>query len=79
MNDQDNARLEISRMHPIYSKCCMVENVFDVAFTYHDEDGSECRETVLVEGDDIAQQEILDALIRYKQRLQSKLSDLETF
>lgn len=81
MNDQDNARLKISRLHLLLANCCMAElasaKVKDVDLEFIDAYGDDGWTSVEIEPDDIAQKEILDALIRYKQRLQSKLSDLE--
>ena len=83
MNDQDNARLPIFRLHLLLANCCMAElasaKVKDVDLEFIDAYGDDGWTSVEIETDDIAQKEILDALIRYKQRLQSKLSDLETF
>ena len=79
--EQDNKYLEIGRLHLVLSKCAALElesaSIVEVQITYVDEDGDDARSSVEIKTDDRAQREILDALIRYKHRLQFKLSDLE--
>lgn len=78
---KDRQLMAIGRLHLALSKCAALElesaSIDEVQITYVDEDGDDNWAAISVETDDIAQQEIHDALIRYKQRLQSKLNNYE--
>lgn len=78
---KDRQLLEIGRLHLALSKCDALElestRISEVQITYVDEDGDDNWAAISVETDDIAQQEIHDVLIRYKQRLQTKLDNYE--
>lgn len=75
---KDRQLLEIGRLHLALSKCAALElesaRISAVEFEYSDEDDDGCYANIPIETDDIAQQEIHDVLIRYKQRLQNKLN-----
>lgn len=74
---KDRQLLEIGRLHLALSKCAALElenaRICAVEFEYSDEDDDGYSAKIPIETDDIAQQEIHDVLIRYKQRLQDKL------
>lgn len=78
---KDRQLMAIGRLHFALYKCAAIElestSINEVQISYVDEDGDDNRTAISVETDDIAQQEIHDALIRYKQRLQSKLNNYE--
>lgn len=79
--EQENKQLEIACLHLALSKCCAAElaraKVDEVEVSHVDADGNNCRVSVKIKTDDIAQQEIRDVLIRYKQRVQNRLKHLE--
>ena len=78
---KDRQLLEIGRLHLALSKCAALElenaRICAVEFEYSDEDDDDYCANISIETDDIAQQEIHDVLIRYKERLQSKLDRCE--
>ena len=78
---KDRQILEIGRLHLALSKCAALElestRISEVNIKYSDEDGDDNWANISIETDDIAQQEIHDVLIRYKQRLQTKLKRFE--
>lgn len=78
---KDRQLLEIGRLHLALSKCAALElesaRISTVGIEYSDEDDDGYCANISIETDDIAQQEIHDALIRYKQRLQLKLNNYE--
>ena len=75
---KDRQLLEIGRLHLALSKCAALElenaTISAVDINYWDEYGDYNCANILIKTDDIAQQEIHDVLIRYKQRLQNKLN-----
>ena len=75
---KDRKLLEIGRLHLALSKCAALElesaRISAVGIEYWDEYGDDNCANIPIETDDIAQQEIHDVLIRYKQRLQNKLN-----
>lgn len=78
---KDRKLLEIGRLHLALSKCAALElesaRISAVGIEYWDEYGDDNCANIPIETDDIAQQEIHDVLIRYKQRLQNKLNNYE--
>lgn len=78
---KDRQLLEIGRLHLALSKCAALElensRISAVEFEYSDEYDDDNCARIPIEIDDIAQQEIHDVLIRYKQRLQTKLNNYE--
>lgn len=77
---KDRQLIAIGRLHLALSKCAALElesvSISEVQIWYVDEDGDDNWAAISVETDDIAQQEIHDALIRYKKRLQDRLKHL---
>ena len=75
---KDRQLLEIGRLHLALSKCAALElesaRISEVSIEYWNEFGDYNCANIPIERDDIAQQEIQDVLIRYKQRLQNKLN-----
>ena len=78
IEQKDRQLLEIGRLHLALSKCAALElenaRISAVNIDYWDEYGDDNCANIPIETDDIAQQEIHDVLIRYKQRLQNKLN-----